>query len=79
MRAKAGVDFDRAYLDAQTKGHLELLSIQETYLGSGQNNLNSTNVAKLVRGMIKEHVQLLADITSGIGSENTTGGAATRR
>lgn len=77
--AQAGAAFDREYLEAQTRGHEELLRIQETYLGSGRNNINSLNVAKLARGMIKEHLQLLADIKAGMGSGNTTGSAPPRR
>lgn len=76
--AQPGLDFDREYLDAQTKGHLELLRIQEAYLGSAQHERHSANVAKLVRGMIKEHLQLLADIKAGLGSENTMGAAQRR-
>jgi putative membrane protein len=77
--APAGSAFDRQYLEAQTNGHLELLRIQETYLGSGRNNPNFINVAKLARGMIREHLQLLADLESEIASGEATTGAAPRR
>jgi putative membrane protein len=73
--APPGAEFDREYLAAQADGHLELLRIQETYLNSGQNNHDLVNVAKLARGMIKEHLQLLADIEGGID----LGGAPTGR
>jgi putative membrane protein len=77
LRAEpAGADFDRAYLGALATGHLELLRIQETYLDSGQSNANLINVAKLARGMIKEHLQLLADIESGMEASGATTGAA---
>jgi putative membrane protein len=77
LRAEpAGADFDRAYLGALATGHLELLRIQETYLDSGQSNANLINVAKLARGMIKEHLQLLADIESGLEAPGATTGAA---
>jgi putative membrane protein len=62
----AGVEFDRDYMGALATGHLELLRIQETYLDSGQNNAIIINVAKLARAMIKEHLQLLADIEGGM-------------
>jgi putative membrane protein len=62
----AGAEFDRDYMGALATGHLELLRIQEAYLNSGQNNANIINVAKLARSMIKEHLQLLADIESGM-------------
>ncbi len=62
MRAmKAGADFDKAYVKAQVEGHKKLLDIQETYLGK-PDNADEANVAKLARGMIKEHLQLLADL-----------------
>jgi len=74
--APPGADFDREYLAAQANGHLELLRIQETYLNSGHNNPDLVNVAKLARGMIKEHLQLLADIEGGIDFGGATTGAA---
>ena len=62
MRAmKAGPDFDKAYIKAETEGHRKLLEIQEAYL-SKPDNADETHVAKLARGMIKEHLALLADL-----------------
>lgn len=62
MRAmKAGPEFDKAYIKAQVDGHKKLLEIQEAYLAK-PDNVDETNVAKLARGMIKEHLSLLADI-----------------
>ena len=67
MRAmKAGPEFDRAYLKAQLEGHKELLTIQEDYLKVAD-DLDETNVAKLARGMIKEHLALLADLEKKAG------------
>jgi len=77
--APAGTEFDREYLAAQATGHLELLRIQETYLNSGRNNRDFINVAKLARGMIKEHLQLLADLESEIEFGGATTGAAPER
>jgi putative membrane protein len=76
--APAGTEFDREYLAAQATGHLELLRIQETYLNSGRNR-DFINVAKLARGMVKEHLQLLADIESEIDFSGGTTGAAPER
>jgi putative membrane protein len=59
--AKAGSEFDRDYIRYEIEGHRKLLDIQEVYLKS-PDNLDETNVAKLARGMIKEHLALLADI-----------------
>jgi putative membrane protein len=77
--APAGTEFDREYLAAQATGHLELMRIQETFLNSGRNNRDFINVAKLARAMIKEHLQLLADIESEIEFEGATTGEAPRR
>ncbi|RBP04566.1 uncharacterized protein DUF4142 [Roseiarcus fermentans] len=64
----AGRTFDREYLRAQIEGHNKLLDIQEAYLRA-PDDLDETNVAKLARGMIKEHLTLLGDIQS-ISLEN---------
>jgi putative membrane protein len=58
---KPGSEFDRDYVRYQIEGHRKLLSIQEVYL-KAPDNLDQANVAKLARGMIKEHLALLADI-----------------
>jgi putative membrane protein len=57
--ARAGAEFDREYVDAQTEGHQQLLRIQEDHLKSGR-NLDAVNFSKLASGMIKEHLQLLS-------------------
>lgn len=72
-----GAGFDRAYLGALANGHLELLRIQETLLDSGRTSRGDViNVAKLARGMIKEHLQLLSDIESGMEADSATTGVA---
>jgi putative membrane protein len=76
--AEAGRDFDVEYTNAEVDGHQQLLRIQEQYLGTGR-NIDYLNVAKLVRGMVKEHLQLLADIKMEMGPESTTGAAPGRR
>jgi putative membrane protein len=58
---KAGSEFDRDYIRYEVEGHRKLLDIQEVYL-KAPDNLDQANVAKLARGMIKEHLALLADI-----------------
>jgi putative membrane protein len=65
-------EFERQYLDAEIEGHTKLLQVQQQYLSSGR-DIDAINVAKLASGMIKEHLQLLADIRSQMGS--TTGTA----
>lgn len=54
----AGSQFDHAYTQYEVEGHRKLLDIQEVYL-KVHDNLDATNVAKLARGMIKEHLTLL--------------------
>ena len=62
LRAQpAGAQFDRDYIRYEVEGHRKLLDIQEVYLRA-PDNLDQTNVAKLARGMIKEHLTLLADM-----------------
>ncbi|MGC2783837.1 MAG: DUF4142 domain-containing protein, partial [Roseiarcus sp.] len=62
LRAQhAGAQFDRDYIRYEVEGHRKLLDIQEVYL-KAPDNLDQTNVAKLARGMIKEHLTLLADM-----------------
>jgi predicted outer membrane protein len=58
---RPGTQFDRDYIRYQVEGHRQLLDIQEVYLKS-PDNLDEANVAKLARGMIKEHLTLLADM-----------------
>jgi putative membrane protein len=58
---KAGSEFDRDYIRYEVEGHRKLLDIQEVYL-KAPDNLDQANVAKLARGMIKEHLALLADV-----------------
>lgn len=63
---KGGLDFDRDYVKAQTEGHRVLLGIQEDYLKVAD-DAEDTAIAKLARGMIKEHLALLADLGKKIG------------
>ena len=63
---KSGAEFDRDYVKAQIEGHRELLSIQEAYLKMAD-DADETNIAKLARGMIKEHLVLLDDLQKKMG------------
>ncbi len=63
---KGGVDFDRDYVKAQIEGHRDLLGIQEDYLKVAD-DADDTNIAKLARGMIKEHLVLLGAIEKKMG------------
>ncbi|MET4291917.1 putative membrane protein [Bradyrhizobium sp. LB1.3] len=72
MEQMEGKEFETAYVRAQTEGHQKLLRIQETYLASGKDPAH-INVAKLARGQIKEHLQLLADLHDDDDKNATTG------
>ena len=63
---KAGATFDKDYVKGQIDGHDMLLKIQEDYLASGKNP-QAIAVAKLARGMIKEHLTLLKDLQENLG------------
>lgn len=65
--AKAGGGFDRDYVTAQIEGHNELLRIQETYISKGKDQA-TIGLAKLARGQIKEHLDLLATIQKDLKS-----------
>lgn len=75
MQQMDGKEFDGAYIKAQTEGHQKLLRIQEDYLASGK-NVTHLAVAKLARGQIKEHLQLLADLDD---DDDKKGSATTGR
>ena len=60
-KMKAGAAFDRAFVEAQTEGHEMLLQIQEDYLKTGKDR-ETINGTKLIRGQVKEHLALLADL-----------------
>ena len=61
-----GTEFERSYVKAQIDTHKQLLEIQEAYLKS-PDNPDETNVAKLAKGMIAEHLILLGDIQKQTG------------
>lgn len=63
---KPGKAFERDYIKAQIEGHRTLLAIQEAYLKT-PDSLDETNVAKLAKGMITEHLVLLSDLEKQIG------------
>jgi putative membrane protein len=65
--AQPGAAFDRDYVTLQIQGHQELLKLQEGYLQNGSGNRETTNVARLARGQIQEHLALLQDIQKELG------------
>jgi putative membrane protein len=62
QQANAGPEFDRLYVLGQLQGHQELLQMQERYLQGNSSNREHTNVAKLTRGHIREHIAVLQEI-----------------
>jgi putative membrane protein len=63
LQGLSGRAFEMAYLDAEVEGHQKLLSIQNVYLSDGRDR-EELDFAKLVKGMILEHLQLLRDLRS---------------
>ena len=59
---QAGAEFDTMYLRAQLQGHRDLLQVQERYLQSNPQNREHTNVAKMARGHIREHIAMLEEM-----------------
>jgi putative membrane protein len=72
MEQMDGKEFETAYVRAQTEGHQKLLRIQEEYLASGRDPAHLM-LAKLARGQIKEHLQLLAHLRDDDDKNATTG------
>jgi predicted outer membrane protein len=66
-KAQAGPGFDKDYVALQIQGHQELLKLQESYLKQGSGNRETTNVAKLARNQIQEHLAMLQDIQKELG------------
>ncbi|MBJ6124119.1 DUF4142 domain-containing protein [Microvirga splendida] len=66
-KAQAGPAFDRDYVAMQIQGHQELLKLQESYLQQGSGNRETTNLAKLARNQIQEHLTMLQDIQKELG------------
>jgi len=62
LQQASGSAFDKQYYQGQLQGHRELLQIQENFIKSGSRNREAVNVAKLARGHIKEHIELLESI-----------------
>ena len=67
QQASAGAAFDKEYLQGQLQGHRELLQIQDNFIKSGSRNREATNVAKLARGRIQEHIELIQSIEKDMG------------
>jgi len=67
QQASAGAAFDKEYLQGQLQGHRELLQIQDNFIKSGSRNREAVNVAKLARGRIQEHIELVQSIEKDMG------------
>ncbi len=66
-KAQAGAAFDKDYVALQIEGHQALLKLQETQLQQASGNREMSNLAKLARGQIKEHLALLQDMQKELG------------
>ena len=65
LQSAEAAAFDKAYVQGQIQGHQELLKIQETYISAGKDK-DHVSLAKLARGQIKEHIDLLQTIQKEI-------------
>ena len=63
---KEGPGFEKAYVAAQIEGHKALLAIQDAYLKMADDPAEAA-IAKLARGMIREHLTILGDIERHLG------------
>jgi putative membrane protein len=64
-KLKNSANFDADYIAAQLDGHAELLKIQESYIAKGKDRAH-IGMAKLARGQIKEHIDLLQTIKKNL-------------
>ena len=62
LQSIKGDQLDAEYVKAQIAGHQRLLIIQEDYIAKGKDP-KTLAVAKLTRGMIKEHLTLLGEFS----------------
>jgi putative membrane protein len=60
-----GTRFEVSFLQAQEEGHEKLLRIQDQFIGGGQNR-DLQNVAKLIKGRVQEHIDLIRTIRQQI-------------
>lgn len=65
-KAQPGAAFDREYLTLQLQGHQRLLKLQEDQI-KNSGNREMTNIAKLARGQIKEHIAMLEGLQQELG------------
>ncbi|HZH09192.1 MAG TPA: DUF4142 domain-containing protein [Microvirga sp.] len=65
-KAQAGAAFDRDYISLQIQGHQRLLKLQDNQIRSSGSR-EMTNIAKLARGQIQEHLAMLEVIQKELG------------
>lgn len=62
----AGPEFEKSYIGAEVEGHKTLLGIQDAYLQVADDE-TETDIAKLAKGRIQEHLVILGDIAKHLG------------
>ncbi|WP_237477645.1 DUF4142 domain-containing protein [Lichenibacterium dinghuense] len=62
----AGPEFEKAYVQAEVEGHKKLLDIQDAYLKVADDE-TETDIAKLIKGRVQEHLVILGDIQKHLG------------
>lgn len=65
-KAQPGAAFDRDYVELQIEGHQRLLKLQDDQIQKSGNR-EMTNIAKLARGQIQEHLAMLDMIRKELG------------
>ncbi|WP_445500976.1 DUF4142 domain-containing protein [Microvirga sp. G4-2] len=65
-KAQPGAAFDRDYVTLQIQGHQKLLKLQEDQIKSSGSR-EMTNIAKLARGQIREHLAMLETLQQELG------------
>ena len=67
LRGLSGRRFEEHYLQGQHDGHEHLLRIQDAFIKTGEDPYIA-DMAKLIRGRVEEHLDLIAAIRGGLHS-----------
>lgn len=69
MTAAKGADFDRAYIDAQVKGHQAVLDLIDTRLVTSAKSDDVKTMLQALRPKIEAHLKAAQDIQKGLASK----------
>jgi putative membrane protein len=68
LKTKTGIDFDKAYIDAQVKAHQEVLDTFDNKLIPNAQDASLKANLQQVRPMVAEHLKEAQDIQKALGS-----------